>query len=84
MYFYHKRDKKDELGSDRPGRPTLVPEETMEQALMEAISRYMKGKKVTGNSQYGFTKGKSHLTNLTAFYDDTICSADEALWLSRP
>ncbi|KAK4820637.1 hypothetical protein QYF61_002223 [Mycteria americana] len=37
-----KGDKKDELGSYRPGRPTSAPEETMEQALVEVIYRYTK------------------------------------------
>ena len=29
---------------------------------------HMKNSKVVGDSQYGFTKGKSCLTNLVAFY----------------
>lgn len=66
-----------------PSRPTSVPEETVEQALVEALSRYMEGKKVKRESRNGFTEGKSHLTNLTAFCDETIiCSVDEELWLS--
>lgn len=55
----------------------------MEQGLVEAISRYIKDKEVSGESQDGFTKGKSHLTNLITLCDETICSADEELWLSR-
>lgn len=41
----------------------------MEQALLEAISSHMKEKVVTGNSQNGFTKNESHLTDLLAFCD---------------
>lgn len=36
----------------------------------------MKNKEVTGDSKYDFTKGKWHLTNLVAFYDevtDLVC-----------
>jgi len=36
----------------------------MEQILLEARSRHMKEKKMTGNSQHGLTNGKSCLTSL--------------------
>lgn len=32
--------------------------------FMETISKHRKDKKVTGNSQYRFMKGKSYLTTL--------------------
>ena len=37
----------------------------MEKVILEAISRYMKDKMVTGNSHYRFIWCKSCLTNLT-------------------
>lgn len=43
-----------------------------------------KGEKGIGKSQYGFIKGKSHLRNLTALCDESICSADEELRLPQP
>lgn len=37
----------------------------------------MKLKNLIGNSQLGFRKGKSHLTNLTAFYNGEATLVDE-------
>ncbi|KAJ7423789.1 hypothetical protein BTVI_08759 [Pitangus sulphuratus] len=51
---------------------TSIPGNVMEHLILESISIiYMENKKVIRSSQRGFTKGKSCLTNLIAFYDKT-------------
>ncbi|CAM5157446.1 unnamed protein product [Eretmochelys imbricata] len=49
----------------------------MEQVLKESILKHFKERKVIRNSQHGFIKGKSCLTNLIAFYDEITGSVDE-------
>ncbi|CAM5089369.1 unnamed protein product [Natator depressus] len=49
----------------------------MEQVLKESILKHLEERKVIRNSQHGFTKGKSCLTNLIAFYDEITGSVDE-------
>jgi len=49
----------------------------MEQLILEVINKQVEEKKVIRSSQHGFTKGKSCLTNVTAFFSGVTGWVDE-------
>ncbi|TRZ05889.1 hypothetical protein HGM15179_021218 [Zosterops borbonicus] len=64
-----KKDKKKDPGNYCPVSLISIPGKVMEYIILEVITKHVEENKVTGSSQHGFTKGKSCLTNVTAFYD---------------
>lgn len=55
----------------------LTPRTLIKQTILETISKHMKDRKVIWNSEHGFMKGESSLTNLIAFCDEVTGSMDE-------
>jgi len=72
-----KKGKKEDPGNHRLVNLTSIPGKVMEQLSLDVISKQAEEKKVIRSSQQGFTKGKSCLTNLIAFYDDMTGGVDE-------
>ncbi|CAM5087737.1 unnamed protein product [Eretmochelys imbricata] len=72
-----KKGKKEDPGNYRPVSLTSVPGKIIKQVWKESISKHLEQRKGIRDSQHGFTKGKSCLTNLIAFYDEITGSVDE-------
>jgi len=72
-----KKGKKEDPGNYRPVSLASIPGKVMEQLILEVIIKQVEEKKVVRSSQHGFTKGKSRLTNLIAFYDGMTGWVDE-------
>lgn len=74
--LFYKGRKKDP-GNYQSVSFTSVPGNIMEQNVLEVLIRHIEGRRTTGGSQHGFTKVKSYLTNLDAFYNERTVSVDK-------
>jgi len=63
------KGKKEDPGNYRVDSLTSISGKMMEQLILEVIIKQVEEEKVIRSSQHGFTKGKSCLTNLIAFYN---------------
>jgi len=73
MPIYKNRQKED----PRNYRPASRTSVMMHQFSLSVLTRHVKDSQGFRPSQHGFTKGSSCLTNLTSFYDQVTCLADE-------
>jgi len=64
-----KKGKEEDPVNYRTISLTSILGKMMEQLILEIIIKQVEENKAIRSSQHGFTKGKSCLTNLIAFYD---------------
>lgn len=72
-----RKAKKEDRGNCRLISLTSIHGKVMKQHILGSASRHFKDKRVTRGSQHGFTKGKSCLTNLIAFYEEITRWTDD-------
>lgn len=72
-----RRERKRAAGNHRLVSLTLIPGKRMEQVMLKTVSDHIKDKKVIGNNQHGFMKGKTCVTDLTDFYNKIICLVEK-------
>ncbi|GAB0209347.1 mitochondrial enolase superfamily member 1 [Grus japonensis] len=72
-----EKGNKEDPGNYRPVSLTSIPGKVMEQLILGVINKHVEEKVVIRSGQHGFSKGKSCLTHLIAFYDGMTSWVDE-------
>ena len=73
----HKRGPKKECGNYRPVSLTSQVSKVLETLVKDAVLDHLYSKKLIRETQHGFTKGKSCLTNLLKFLEEVTKYVDE-------
>ena len=72
----HKKGDKTEPGNYRPISLTSIICKLMETIIRSKMENYLYGNNILGDSQHGFRKGRSCLTNLLDFFEDATSTMD--------
>lgn len=65
-----KQGKEDDTGNYRSISLSAVTGKIIEKIILEGAEKHLKYNAVIGHKQYGFTRGKSCLSNLISFYEE--------------
>ena len=73
-----KKGSKDSPGNYRPVSLTSVPGKMLESIIAEDITKHLEANDLISNSQHGFRRGRSCLTNLLEFFHTMFSVYDKS------
>ena len=73
-----KKGSKDKPGNHRPVSLTSVPGKMLESIIAEDITQHLESNNLISDSQHGFRRGRSCLTNLLEFFHDMFNLYDKS------